>query len=119
MNKFSAVKLALTLAILFLCIHFGTEYLSAMNEASMHGVPFVFSDFVIEWLRATFENLQSEMWQLALQFALLAGALKGIHVIGYEEDNEEMKKRLDRIERKQDDLSNMQKRGNATDVRFP
>jgi hypothetical protein len=37
-------------------------------------------------------------WQLAVQFALLAGFFEFIRVKAYEEDQEEMKARLERIE---------------------
>lgn len=107
MSRYSAVLLVFSLAILFTAIHFGFEYQAAIQDANTHNVPFVFNEFLVEWIRATFENLQSEMWQLALQFALLAGMFKFMNIHAYEEDNNDLKKRVTRIERKQNDVSNM------------
>lgn len=56
-------------------------------------------EYVVQWVRDTFENLQSEFWQLAFQFALLAGFLEFVRVNAYEEDEEDVKQRLERIER--------------------
>ncbi len=56
-------------------------------------------EYVVQWVRDTFENLQSEFWQLAFQFALLAGFFEFVRVNAYEEDEEDVKQRLVRIER--------------------
>ncbi len=56
-------------------------------------------EYVVQWVRDTFEYLQSEFWQLAFQFALLAGFFELVRVNAYEEDEEDGKQRLERIER--------------------
>jgi hypothetical protein len=54
-------------------------------------------EYLIQWVRDTLENLQSESWQLAVQFAILAGLLKWLKVEAYEEDQEEIKAELAEI----------------------
>jgi hypothetical protein len=102
MGKYRAAILMMGFAILCLVIHFYTGWKADINEAAMHGESAIFSEYFIEWLRDTFENLQSEFWQLAVQFALLAGFFEFIRVKAYEEDEEDVKQRLTRIEAKLD-----------------
>jgi hypothetical protein len=102
MAKYRAAILMTGFAILCLLIHFYSGWKADMNEAAMHGESAAFGDYFIEWIRDTFENLQSEFWQLAVQFALLAGFFEFIRVKAYEEDEEDVKQRLTRIEAKLD-----------------
>ena len=85
-------------AILCLIIHFWTGWQAAIDEATQHNTTATMDEYFIQWLRDTFENLQSEFWQLAVQFALLAGFFEFIRVKAYEEDEEDVKNRLHRIE---------------------
>ncbi len=51
--------------LVFLAIHAGFEALSQVQQAEQHAQPFAWTDWFIEWARSTFENLQSEAWQVA------------------------------------------------------
>jgi len=74
------------------------EYLS---QAEMHQQAVLVSDFINEFLAATFENWQSEFLQLFTMVALTAVL---IHKGSAEskDSNEEMQASLNRIERKLD-----------------
>ncbi len=98
MGKYRAALLMVAAAVVCVLVHFYAGWEADMNEAAMHGQSAVFSEYVIEWTRDTFENLQSEFWQLAVQFALLAGFFKFIAVRAYEEDQEEIKERVKHLE---------------------
>jgi hypothetical protein len=102
MAKYRAAILMSGFAIVCLLIHFYSGWKADMNEAAMHGQPAAFGDYFIAWVRDTFENLQSEFWQLAVQFALLAGFFEFMRVKAYEEDEEDVKQHLTRIEAKLD-----------------
>ncbi len=86
MVKYRAAMLMAVVAIVFVVIHFYTGWEAAIEEAASHQQPAVFSDYIVEWIRDTAENLQSEFWQLAVQFALLAGFFEFMRVHAYEED---------------------------------
>ena len=98
MGKHRATYMAALIACVFLAVHFITGWESAVDDAAMHGTSVTLSSYIIEWARDTFENLQSEFWQLAVQFALLAGAFRFIKVRAYDEDVEEVKEQLKRME---------------------
>ncbi len=98
MGKYRAATLMMFVAIGCLLAHFYFGWQAAIDEAATHGESATMSQFVVQWLRDTFENLQSEFWQLAVQFALLAGFFEFLRVHAYEEDEEDMKRRLERIE---------------------
>ena len=102
MGKYRASAFMAIVAIVCLIIHFWTGWEAAVNEAATHGTSETMSNYFIDWLRDTFENLQSEFWQLAVQFALLAGLFEFMNVRAYEEDIEETKAKLDRLEAKLD-----------------
>ena len=78
-------------AIVCLALHLWLGWEAAVDEAATHGTTANWDSYLIEWGRDTFENLQSEFWQLAVQFALLAGLFEVIAVHAYEKDQEEMK----------------------------
>jgi len=104
MGKYRAAILMAVLALVFVVIHFYTGWEADVDEAAMHGQTAVLSDYVVQWVRDTAENLQSEFWQLAVQFALLAGLFEFMRVHAYEEDEEDVKQRLQRIEAQLDAL---------------
>jgi hypothetical protein len=85
-------------ALLCVVVHFWFGWQAAIDEAATHDQSATMDEYVIEWVRDTFENLQSEFWQLAVQFALLAGFFEFLRVRAHEEDQEELKQRLSRIE---------------------
>ena len=98
-RKTSAIRAMALAATACMVIHFISGWYASMNEAALHGQTAAFGDYVVEWSRDLFENLQSEFWQLAVQFAILAGLFRAIGVVSYEEDEEELRDRLTRIER--------------------
>ncbi len=98
MVKYRAAMLMAVLALVFVAIHFQAGWEAAINEAATHQETAVLNDYLLQWVRDTAENLQSEFWQLAVQFALLAGLFEFMRVHAYEEDLEDVKQRLQRIE---------------------
>jgi hypothetical protein len=98
MHKYRATIFMALVATFCLVIHFWTGWEAAIDEAETHGTTMTMSTYLVEWTRDTFENLQSEFWQLAVQFALLAGLFEFMKVHAYEEDIEDIMKRLERIE---------------------
>lgn len=94
MGKYRAATFMAVLALVFVAVHFYAGWEAAIDEAATHQEPAVFGDFVVEWVRDTAENLQSEFWQLAL----LAGLFEFMRVHAYEEDEEDVKRRFQRIE---------------------
>ena len=98
MGKHRATNMAALIAYVFLTLHFIAGWESVVDDAAMRGTLATLSSYIIEWARDTFENLQSEFWQLAVQFALLAGAFEFIKVRAYDEDVEEVKEQLKRME---------------------
>jgi hypothetical protein len=94
MKRSSAVRFVAMLAMVSLCLHFVFGWYAAVDEAAARGDSAVWSDYVVQWGRDTFENLQSEFWQLAVQFAILAGLLKRLSVQAHEEDQEYIKAEL-------------------------
>jgi succinate dehydrogenase hydrophobic anchor subunit len=103
--KYRATLFMVVLALIAMGIHLWTGWNAFVEESATHGETAMWSDYLIQWLRDTFENLQSEFWQLAMQFAILAGLFHFIGIQQYEEDEEELKHRLDRIEAKINGLS--------------
>lgn len=103
-KKYGAVIFMTLVAIVFLVLHFITGRQAFVDEAASQGQDAAWSEYWIVWARDTVENLQSEFWQLAVQFALLAGLLRFIGVQAYEEDEEDVKHRLVRVEQKLDEL---------------
>jgi hypothetical protein len=104
MQKYRATILMAIVALVCLLIHLWLGWNAAVQEAATHGTKETWGNYLVEWARDTFENLQSEFWQLAVQFALLAGLFEAISVRAYEKDQEEIKVQLDRIEQRLRDL---------------
>jgi hypothetical protein len=67
------------------------------SEAQAHGEAFAWSDFYADFLSATFENWQSEWFQLIFQAILLLGAKHWL----FQADAED----LERLEKKVDAIS--------------
>lgn len=98
MQKYRATIMMAIIAIVCLLMHLWLGWEAAVEEAATHGTSATWPAYLVEWGRDTFENLQSEFWQLAVQFALLAGLFEAISVHAYEKDEEELKAQLARIE---------------------
>ncbi len=98
MEKYRAAILMMILAIAFMALHLYSGWQTEIEEAAMHGESAEVGQYLVQWKRDTSENLQSEFWQLAVQFALLAGFFEFLRVRAYEEDEEDVKDRLTRIE---------------------
>jgi hypothetical protein len=87
----------LAFALVSVVIHFTTGWYAYVEDASSHNETARWGPYLVEWTRQTFENWQWEFVQLAVQMALLAGFFKAIGVTAYEEDNEHLKERVDRL----------------------
>ncbi|MGD9711390.1 MAG: DUF6766 family protein [Thermomicrobiales bacterium] len=97
MSRSRAVQFTVALALIAVALHLTFGWYAAVDEASAHGESAKWGEYLVQWARDTFENLQSEFWQLAVQFALLAGLLKWIGVRAFEEDQEEIKAELAQV----------------------
>ncbi|GAB3403289.1 DUF6766 family protein [Flindersiella endophytica] len=75
---------------------FFTQMVEFTSEQSQHGQEFAWSDFLPSFFASTFENWQSEWFQLVFQAILLLGAK---HLL-FQADAED----LERIERKLDNV---------------
>ena len=104
MERYRASMLMSVLALICVAVHLWTGWETAVDEAATHGTSEEWSSYMISWLRDTFENLQSEFWQLAVQFALLAGFFEFMNVRAHEEDMEVIKTQANRIEAKLDSI---------------
>ena len=98
MRRYGAALLMLALGITSLVIHFTLGWNAFQNDAQEHQTTAEWGDYVVSWGRDVFENLQSEFIQLFFQFMLIAGLFKFIKIHAYEEDIEELRKMLTRIE---------------------
>lgn len=103
--RYRAMTFMAVLAIIFMGLHFWSGWEAFVDESSSHNEKALWSQYMMVWFRDTVENLQSEFWQLAVQFALIAGVLKAIGIQAYEEDVEETKQMIKQLERKIDELS--------------
>ncbi|HEV2530051.1 MAG TPA: DUF6766 family protein [Thermomicrobiales bacterium] len=104
-RKLSAIRAMALAAIVCMVVHFVSGWFAAVDEASQQGQAATWGGYLIQWTRDLFENLQSEFWQLAVQFAILAGVFKAIGVVSYEEDEEDLRHRLERMESKLNELT--------------
>jgi hypothetical protein len=96
--KYRATLFMIGFALVAMAIHFWTGWQAFVDESASRGEEALLADHLVLWARDTFENLQSEFWLLAMQFALIAGFFRFIGVRAYEEDLEDLKQRLERIE---------------------
>jgi hypothetical protein len=97
MKRAHAVLFVAALAVLSLALHFVFGWYAAIDEAAAQGESAAWGEYLLQWGRDTFENLQSEFWQLAVQFAILAGLLGWLNVHAHEEDQEQIKAELEEI----------------------
>jgi hypothetical protein len=99
-RRYGAALLMLALGIVCLVVHFAFGWNAFQDEAAEHGSSARWGDYLVTWIRDVFENLQSEFIQLFFQFLLIAGAFRFMDIHAYEEDIEELRKQLTRIEEK-------------------
>jgi hypothetical protein len=100
-NMVSNYSLSLTLFALFLLTWIGqffAQLIEFRNEATQHGETFQFVDFIPAFWQATLENWQSEFLQL-LAFVGLTSFLIHRGSPESKDGDEEMKAKLDSIER--------------------
>lgn len=103
--KYRAAVFMAVMALIFVGLHFWSGWEAFVQDAASHNEKAIMSEYLIVWFRDTVENLQSEFWQLAVQFALLAGFFKFMGIHAYEEDQEDVKERVMRIEAKLDEMA--------------
>ena len=101
-RRYGAALFMLSLGIISLVIHFTLGWNAFQNDAQDHQTTAKWADYFVSWGRDVFENLQSEFIQLFFQFMLIAGFFKFIQIHAYEEDIEELRTMLNRIEGKLD-----------------
>src|SRR5215204_6127558 len=95
MKKHQAWIWMAAIAIACMVVHFVYGWHAFVEEANAHNQTAEMASYRIEWMRDTFENLQSEFWQLAVQFLVLAGVLKAIGLQEYEESVEVANSKVD------------------------
>jgi hypothetical protein len=98
MRKYSAAVFMLVLGVICLGLHFWLGWQAFISDQEEHGSVATVSSYMTVWGRDVFENLQSEFLQLFFQFLLLAGAFRFFRIEAYEEDVEEVKAQLTRVE---------------------
>ena len=98
MSKYTAALLMLGLGLVSLGLHFGLGWSAFRSDAQNQDASASMGAYLVTWGRDVFENLQSEFIQLFFQFLLLAGFFRMLGIRAYEEDVEEVKQRLDRME---------------------
>ena len=98
MRKYSAAVFMLGLGIVCLSLHYWFGWQAYIAEQQEHGSTAIITSYLTVWARDVFENLQSEFLQLFFQFLLLAGAFRYFRIQAYEEDVEEVKAQLTRLE---------------------
>lgn len=94
MRRWGAVYLLLLLFLGSWAGQFVAQLSEFRSEQQMHGEAVVMSDFYVRFLASTFENWQSEWFQLIFQAILLLGAKHWL----FQADAED----LERVERKLD-----------------
>jgi hypothetical protein len=97
-KKYSAAFFMLALGLACLGLHFVIGWNAFKADAQEHQTSAAMSTYMTTWGRDVFENLQSEFIQLFFQFLLLAGFFKVIRIQAYEQDVEQARDQLDRIE---------------------
>jgi hypothetical protein len=74
-----------------------TQLSEFRSDQAVHGEPFVRADFLVQFFASTFENWQSEWFQLIFQAILLLGAKHWIFQVDAE-DLERMEKKIDALQ---------------------
>jgi hypothetical protein len=101
MKKYQASLIMLALALVAIVFHYWFGWQDFKGEQAIHGEPALVGEYLNHYFSTFFENIQSELLQLAVQFAVLAGAFKmKVFEKTEEPDNEKMK--LDLAELKSD-----------------
>ncbi|WP_432477685.1 DUF6766 family protein [Nocardioides sp. GXQ0305] len=95
-RRWGAVYLLLILFLGSWLGQFFTQLMQFRSEQQTHGEPFVWADFWAHFLASTFENWQSEWFQLIFQAILLLGAKHWLFQADAE-DLERMEKKVDAI----------------------
>jgi hypothetical protein len=119
-NWFTMYSFAWVTLILFvasLAAHWTFAWFAFVNEQAAHAEPIVFSDYLVEALRDTFENWQSEFLQLIWQVAGLA-FLFYVGSPQSKEGDDRKEKKLDAILAKVDP-ENAQKIIRELDTKYP
>ena len=96
MRRWGAVYVLLLLFLGSWAAQFVTQLSEFRGEQSMHGEPFVWSDYLAQFFASTFENWQSEWLQLIFQAILLLGAKHWIFQVDAE-DMERLEKKVDAV----------------------
>jgi len=97
LRRWGAVWLLVVLFLGSWTGQFVTQLSEFRSEQHMHGEPFVTGDFLVRFFASTFENWQSEWFQLVFQAILLLGAKHWIFRVDAED--------MERLERKVDAIS--------------
>ena len=113
MSRYGAAMLMLGLGIFSLGLHLAFGWSAFQDDAERQQTSAAFGAYLVAWGRDVFENLQSEFIQLFFQFLLLAGFFRALGIRAYEEDVEEVKQRLDRVERSLQVIASHQTTGNG------
>jgi hypothetical protein len=100
MKRYNAALFMLALGIICLGLHFAFGWNAFQDDARAHNSDAEMNEYLITWARDVFENLQSEFIQLFFQFLLLAGFFRFMQIHAYEEDIEQIKEQLNRIEQR-------------------
>lgn len=95
-NKYSFLWVTALLFVVTLAGHWIFAWFAFVNEQTAHAAPVLFSEYVVEVLRDTLENWQSEFLQLMWQVAALA-FLFYIGSPQSKEGDERKEEKLDRI----------------------
>ncbi|WGX95818.1 DUF6766 family protein [Nocardioides sp. L-11A] len=96
-RRWGAVYLLLLLFVGSWAGQFLTQLAEFRSDQQLHGEPFVWSDYLVDFFASTFENWQSEWLQLIFQAILLLGAKHWIFRVDAED--------MERLERKVDSIA--------------
>ncbi len=95
-RRWGAVYLLLLLFLGSWLGQFFTQLMEFRNEQSTHGEPFLWADYLPQFWASTFENWQSEWFQLIFQAILLLGAKHWLFQVDAQ-DMERLENKVDRI----------------------
>jgi len=70
-RRFGAIYIFGALWLVLWAVHGVFEAASVLHDAQAHGQPFEWGDWFTEWMRASFENLQSEAWQVMMSALII------------------------------------------------
>jgi disulfide bond formation protein DsbB len=96
-RRWGAVYMLLVLFIGSWLGQFFSQLTQFRSEQQTHNEPFMWADFWPEFLASTFENWQSEWFQLVFQAILLMGAKHWIFKVEAE-DMERLERKIDAIQ---------------------